>query len=210
MHAFLIITIITNKLGTCARASDVTDLRDWKSTCGYREESSYTHKMADRQQSQMRGRFTAYGGLTVTVTASWIGRPLWILRNVTPFKVRQVIFDKVWSQFFFCSYFQPFFKTVFETCLKWFPNRPEKLRTILVSSIQIISWKNKKVILVFSWPARPKNFGTRASNNVRPLHFSRGFSPPSISPDCAFSLFLVSFFFLRINAGGRLVFTKRF
>ena len=44
-------SIITNKLGTSARASDGTDLRDWKSACGYREESRYTHKMADRQQS---------------------------------------------------------------------------------------------------------------------------------------------------------------
>ena len=43
--------ITTNKLGTCARAFDVTNLRDWKSTCGYREESSYTHKITDRQWS---------------------------------------------------------------------------------------------------------------------------------------------------------------
>ena len=64
-------SIITNKLGTCARASDVTDLRDWKSTCGYREESSYTHKMADRQQLSMRGRFTAYGGFERPRSPTW-------------------------------------------------------------------------------------------------------------------------------------------
>ena len=148
--------------------------------------------------------------LTVTVTASWIGRPLWILRNVTPFKVRQVIFDKVWSQFFFLLLLSTFFQNGFWNLFEVVSQTPGKAKNYLGFFYSNNKLENKKVILVFSWPTRSKNFGTRASNNVRPLHFSRGFSPPSISPDCAFSLFLVSFFFLRINAGGRHIFTKRF